>query len=410
MGEPFVTNRTGQEAHVLWALPDGDHCGGVTLRTLMLLPFLQALQVRGDLWMPEGPLASDPAFPSKLPANVSLLVGCGPGRVRHWRSFLHNVTWVWTLPFSLWRLTRQVRRSRYDVIHVNGVLNWVPLLVAWWTGTPVVWMLVGNHYPESWAKRIVQIWKKRVDALVVLAPELASYYGLSLSEVTLMFEPVRLPAPSTQGRSERRKAFLQANRLPGSWLDAPWIVGLGHWTPAKDWETWLQVAGESYPTPVYFFLMGDETPTQSAYAERLRTLLRGENLALVTHLGFREDAVDLLGLFDVLLLTSVQEGTPLVILEAQAQGVAVVATDTGGVGYLLTHGTSGWLSPVKAVDVLVEGVRQMTQRSALRETLVPNARSQCLARHHPKEVARRWRDLYHDLVQRARSSSDDRRT
>ena len=49
-------------------------------------------------------------------------------------------------------------------------------------------------------------------------------------------------------------------------------------------------------------------------------------------LGFRKDAIELMADFDVLLLTSDNEGMPLVVLEAQQLGIPVVSTDVGCVG------------------------------------------------------------------------------
>ncbi len=46
-------------------------------------------------------------------------------------------------------------------------------------------------------------------------------------------------------------------------------------------------------------------------------------------LGFRKDATELMSDFDLFLLTSDDEGMPLVILEAQQLGIPVVSTDVG---------------------------------------------------------------------------------
>ena len=60
---------------------------------------------------------------------------------------------------------------------------------------------------------------------------------------------------------------------------------------------------------------------------RLELGLAGE----VTWLGAR-DARPLMAGFDVLALTSKSEGHPLVVLEAMARGLPIVATGVGGIG------------------------------------------------------------------------------
>lgn len=65
----------------------------------------------------------------------------------------------------------------------------------------------------------------------------------------------------------------------------------------------------------------------------------------VTYLGVLEDVTSLLADLDVLLLPSLLDGSPQVVLEAQASGVAVVASDVGGLPSLVVHGRTGLLCP-----------------------------------------------------------------
>lgn len=58
----------------------------------------------------------------------------------------------------------------------------------------------------------------------------------------------------------------------------------------------------------------------------------------------RSDVAKLLPAFDILLLTSRSEGMPMIVLEAMAAGVPVVAFDVGDVRYAVNDET-GWLVP-----------------------------------------------------------------
>ena len=62
-------------------------------------------------------------------------------------------------------------------------------------------------------------------------------------------------------------------------------------------------------------------------------------------LGPRNDVVDLYRASDVLLLNSISEGTPNVVLEAMACGCPVIATDVSDVSQYVLPGRTGWLIP-----------------------------------------------------------------
>jgi glycosyltransferase involved in cell wall biosynthesis len=64
----------------------------------------------------------------------------------------------------------------------------------------------------------------------------------------------------------------------------------------------------------------------------------------VRFLGTRADLPELLAESDCLLLASDYEGFPLVVIEAMAAAVPVVATDVGGIHELIEHGRTGFVA------------------------------------------------------------------
>ena len=87
----------------------------------------------------------------------------------------------------------------------------------------------------------------------------------------------------------------------------------------------------------------------SPYGERFRDqLARSGVAAAVTfagHVPYGPRLFDLYDLHDVLVLPSLTEGFPQVLLEAMARGLPVVATSVGGVPRIVRNGENGLLVP-----------------------------------------------------------------
>jgi glycosyltransferase involved in cell wall biosynthesis len=86
-------------------------------------------------------------------------------------------------------------------------------------------------------------------------------------------------------------------------------------------------------------------------------------------LGYVEDMGAWYGAFDAFLLTSANEGAPVVAIEALAAGVPVVATDAGGTRNVVDDDASGFLASVGAVDALAERLRRLQGDAGLRARL-----------------------------------------
>jgi glycosyltransferase involved in cell wall biosynthesis len=88
--------------------------------------------------------------------------------------------------------------------------------------------------------------------------------------------------------------------------------------------------------------------------------------------GMRPQASRYLAAFDMLVLTSRTEGTPMVLLEAMWAGVPIVATAVGGVPDVLRAGDA-LLCAGGAVGALAQAVNRLATEPTLREVLSQRA-------------------------------------
>jgi glycosyltransferase involved in cell wall biosynthesis len=89
----------------------------------------------------------------------------------------------------------------------------------------------------------------------------------------------------------------------------------------------------------------------------------------VAFLGWRTDLVNIYAALDVLVLSSVSEGTPVAMIEAMAARKPVVATSVGGVPDLVSDGTTGLLVAPGDPGVLAEAMIRLARRPEARAAM-----------------------------------------
>jgi len=92
--------------------------------------------------------------------------------------------------------------------------------------------------------------------------------------------------------------------------------------------------------------------------------------AQVKMMGNRNDISQWLSLADCLVLPSSYEGQGLVLIEAMAAGVPIVATNVGGVSEIVKNEVNGLLVPAKNSEALAEAVIRVLTEPALKDVFV----------------------------------------
>jgi glycosyltransferase involved in cell wall biosynthesis len=108
---------------------------------------------------------------------------------------------------------------------------------------------------------------------------------------------------------------------------------------------------------------------------------------------------DLLAAADVFVMTSRWEGSPLVVQEAMAAGVPVVATAVGGVPALTGDGAV--LVPPGDPEAVAHAVGALLDSPAERAALVERARAAAAKWPDEAEAARRIARVYREVSGRS---------
>ncbi len=105
----------------------------------------------------------------------------------------------------------------------------------------------------------------------------------------------------------------------------------------------------------------------------------------------------------IFALASLEEGAPMVIAEAMAAGVPVVASNRCGIPYMVRDGETGFLvDPCNPMDIAWR-LEQILNDDALRISFGKKAHEIALERFHPNQVARRTHEVYARLAREKRA-------
>lgn len=146
----------------------------------------------------------------------------------------------------------------------------------------------------------------------------------------------------------------EARRMLGLPDDGTSVIGwVGRLIPVKGADVFVRSLHGVLDGEKLACVVGDgpERPALEALASDLGIQDR------LRWVGAVAQASRLFSAFDLLVLSSRSEGTPMVLIEAMGQGIPVVATAVGGIPELMDGRDEGLLVPPEAPDLLSNAIR-----------------------------------------------------
>lgn len=271
-------------------------------------------------------------------------------------------------PRLLSRLTAFLTRTRPAVVHTHGGrATFYGRLAARCTGVPRVVTTVHSHAGLDHEAAIKS-------ALFSLADRLTWHLTHSFIAV------------SEQLGGDLRKRGIPANRLqviPNgiaecSWpaveraglglsLTDPLVCSAGRFVELKGFDLLLKAAAILRSEGLRFQLLLIGDGPQRAQLEKLCDGLKLTDM--VRFMGYVHNGCSFIAASDLLVLASRMEGQPIVLLEAMAAGVPVVATSVGGVPEIIFGGRNGLLIPPDDAGALARAIRDVLTDSSLASRL-----------------------------------------
>lgn len=259
-------------------------------------------------------------------------------------------------PLAFFRILRQLRKGRFDVLHLN-----TPKTII--AGGLAAQLMAVKGVVSS--RRVNFPLRSRLSALK---------YNLFADKVLTVSVSIR--DTLIQGGVGKEIVDVVYEGVDLDWIDSlvpsaavggnqgPAICTVAHLSSEKGHVDLLQSIPfviESSPN-AKFYIVGDG-PLKEELSELAKQLTIQNN---VVFLGFREDSEALMKQFDIFCLPSLSEGLSSAILAAMANGLPVVATDVGGIPELVVHGETGYLVPPNDPLELAGALKSLIENEELR--------------------------------------------
>lgn len=257
----------------------------------------------------------------------------------HWTLDLQTKTEInWRVVYHLPFLSNLVRRESIDLVHVNTrVTQVVGCYLGGVTGRPVLSTAHG-FFKHRFLRTLFPYWG---DAVVAVSPEVKRHLE---DDLNVPAKKIRVipNGVDTQRFSPPSPAQVQSSRDTMNLKTGSVAIGMiARFTEGKGHEVLFQTMTEvirSFPRSV--FLLIGEGPLESRLKKDV------DDLGLTDacrFLGVHSDIRVILAGLDVVVLPSLGEGLPFVLLESLSMALPVVATRVGGIPSLIKEGTTGYL-------------------------------------------------------------------
>jgi glycosyltransferase involved in cell wall biosynthesis len=289
-------------------------------------------------------------------------------------------------PVAAVRLLRLLWREKFDLVHTHSLRAELATVAAARLTRPRPRVVRSVHNVDDFYARPPTSWLARVsggqlDGLVVISDAVSEHVkmhtGLPSEKVTRIYYGLDAAPYQPRERNANAGAGPAANNRP------PTIGMVARLAPQKG----HRVLFDALPTVIARLpnlrveVVGHEHLTSTkeleTYAQELGV---GRH---VSFLGFRDDLPELLAGWDVLALPSLWEGFGLVLLEAMAAGLPVVASRVGPIPEIVVHAETGLLvepgepeplasallelleKPESAAELGIRGRRRVVERFSL---------------------------------------------
>ncbi len=289
-------------------------------------------------------------------------------------------------------LAGMMRRYKPDLIHTgNSVFTNAPAALSGRRhGVPIVGYQKGFEYGGRLNRYVLRSgWYDHHIACSKAVAERLFELGLRRERCTVLYDGV---APPPEGFDSEPRGD-----------ETPVVAMYSLLQPWKGQDVFLRAVAkvkQNFGGPFRVVIAGDSPDGSREFPDRLKALTA--ELGLADRVEFRGHVRNVYGMLahvDIAVHASVEpEPFGTVAAEAMSAGVAVVATDGGGVAEYVRPGETGLRVPMGDADALAAAVERLLREPDLRRTLAGRGRELARREFRPELYAEKVVGVYDEVL------------
>jgi glycosyltransferase involved in cell wall biosynthesis len=286
---------------------------------------------------------------------------------------------------AYFKLKRIFRRIQPDVVHTHGAKpGLLGRLAAHSMKVPIILHTYHGHIFHSYFNRFVSAWVVRAErwlakkstAIIAISDhlrnELSEKYHIApaskIYTIPLLLNLAVFQDPGGLKRSRFRSAYqLQQDEV---------AVGIiGRLTKVKNMQLFARVVEMLHQRAVVryrFFIIGDGAEKKMLRQHFTQAGIEHTDFtekpvkATVTFTSWLRNTDEVMNGLDIVCLTSLNEGTPVSLIEAQAASKPVVTTNAGSISDMIIENEGGFLTGISDADTFARRVETLALNEPLR--------------------------------------------
>lgn len=316
-------------------------------------------------------------------------------------------------PRHFLQLKKILEKESFDLLHIhiwNPASNRYALLASKFVKIPTI---ITEHDPfqlsslKHWLKKklishvkgMITISHDNDQLTKKLFPELKNRTRLIHNGIDVTAFSSQLLSFSESDREKLRKDVLQSDKKTDV------IITIAELHPRKGLMTLLESAKLLTEQEQNFMLIIVGKGEQEAELRQYIAKNNLENHALL--LGYRYDIPQLLAGSDLFILPSLHEAFGLVILEAMAAGLPIVATRSGGIPDIITEEENGILVPPKDSNALANAIKTLLSDKKRMKTMSSENYNKVSKQFDIKEMVKKTEEFYSAVMEDSKYEKSD---